>query len=230
MQDHGKALPDGFTVKTAGWSYFIIIATSLLALVLLNGRFTVTGDSGATVMKMAEHSLSVRMSLLYEVLMFSGVILLSASLYSILKPINELLARTALLLRIGEAILGYLGVACSLAVLAVLESSGGNPNVVMQAVQLYELREACCLVLMACISLGTIINFALFHRSRFIPRFLSVWGMAGFSLMLAASVFRFLDLEDGPLLNAIAAVAAISFEIVIGLWLIVRGAGPGARR
>ena len=75
------------------------------------------GDSTATVAKMAEKVLLVRINIVYEVIMCSAVILLAVSLFEILKDFDRLLARTAMLLRTGEAILEFLPVLCMLAVL-----------------------------------------------------------------------------------------------------------------
>ena len=104
------------TAKAAGWLYFLIILTSLLSLFFLGGKYTVMGDNQATLEKMAEHAGLVRVNSAYEILMFSAVIALSAGLFELLKKTGPALARAAMLLRVGEALLGYVTVLCTLAV------------------------------------------------------------------------------------------------------------------
>ena len=207
--------------KAAGWLYFLIILSSILSLVFLGGKFNVLGDSAASVSKMAQHENLVRINAVYEVFMFSAVIALAVLLFELTRGINAGLARTAMLLRVGEAILGYLGIVLSLGVLAV--ASQGAERSEALAVLLYDLKDLVYKVLMICISLGTIIYFSLFLKGRYIPKFMSVWGIIGFALMLVASVLQILDSPTGTMVNAAAAVLAITFELTIGIWFIVKG-------
>ena len=67
-------------------------------------------------------------------------------------------------------------------------------------------------------SIGAAIFYSLFYRSRLIPRWLSVWGLVGAALYLAAPV---LELFGSPL-GALMAPLAVA-ELVLAVWLIVRG-------
>jgi hypothetical protein len=67
-------------------------------------------------------------------------------------------------------------------------------------------------------SLGSLMFYYLFYRSRLIPRWLSVWGLAGAVLYLASPLLDMFGHGFG-LLMAPLAVA----EIVLAIWLIVRG-------
>ncbi len=163
------------------------------------------GDSAALVVKMSQHEMLVRINSVYEAVMFSAVIILSVLLFENTKSINSVLARSAMLLRTGEALLGYTGVVLTLAIL------------------LYDIKDTVYKILMVCISTGTILYFYHFYEERLIPAILSVWGILGFSLMLLASFFQILNLGAGAVLNTVAAALAISFELVIGIFLIVRG-------
>ena len=62
----------------------------------------------------------VRINAVYEVLMFSAVIALSVLLFELTKHLNVALARTAMLLRIAEALLGYLGIILTLGILSTV--------------------------------------------------------------------------------------------------------------
>ena len=67
-------------------------------------------------------------------------------------------------------------------------------------------------------SLGSLMFYYLFYQSRLIPRWLSVWGLAGAVLYLAAPLLDMFGHGFG-LLMAPLAVA----EIVLAVWLIAKG-------
>jgi len=67
-------------------------------------------------------------------------------------------------------------------------------------------------------SLGSLMFYYLFYQSRLVPRWLSVWGLAGTVLYLASPLLAMLGHGFG-LLMAPLAVA----EIVLAIWLIARG-------
>ena len=66
--------------------------------------------------------------------------------------------------------------------------------------------------------LGSLMFYYLFYQSRLIPRWLSIWGLAGAVLYLAAPLLDMFGHGFG-LLMAPLAVA----ELVLAVWLIVRG-------
>ena len=67
-------------------------------------------------------------------------------------------------------------------------------------------------------SLGGILWYTLFLRSRYIPWLLSVWGIVAVSLALIGTVMVWFDTE------IIALVIPNGlFEVAIGLWLVVKG-------
>jgi len=70
---------------------------------------------------------------------------------------------------------------------------------------------------------GAVMLYYLLYQSKRVPRWLSVWGLIGAPLMLAAG---FLVLVDGdpssPLSTALYAPLALQ-EMVLAIWLIVRG-------
>ncbi len=70
---------------------------------------------------------------------------------------------------------------------------------------------------------GAVMLYYLLYQSKRVPRWLSVWGLIGAPLMLAAG---FLVLVDGdpssPLSTSLYAPLALQ-EMVLAIWLIVRG-------
>jgi hypothetical protein len=69
-------------------------------------------------------------------------------------------------------------------------------------------------------SLGGILWYYLFYRSRYIPRVLSGWGLTSMSLMLIYSLVFFTTGDRGLM---ILLVIHMPFELVLGLWLMIKG-------
>jgi hypothetical protein len=72
-------------------------------------------------------------------------------------------------------------------------------------------------------SLGALMIYLLFYQSKLIPRWLSVWGLIGAILYLAAGLFAMFSMDFGILLAPLALQ-----EMVLAVWLIVKGFSPTA--
>src|SRR5215203_33385 len=63
-----------------------------------------------------------------------------------------------------------------------------------------------------------------FYKSRLVPRFLAVWGLVGYAVILGGSVLEVLGFN----LLTIHAILGGLWEVFIGVWLIVKGFNPSA--
>jgi len=72
-------------------------------------------------------------------------------------------------------------------------------------------------------SLGSLMIYYLFYQSKLIPRWLSVWGLIGAILYLAAGLFHIFSVDFGILMAPLALL-----EMVLAVWLIVKGFNPSA--
>ncbi len=68
-------------------------------------------------------------------------------------------------------------------------------------------------------SLGGIVFYFLFYKSKLIPRFLSAWGIIAKTMLLT----DFLIKRFGYSLGTILEIPTILLEVFIGIWLIVKG-------
>jgi hypothetical protein len=78
-------------------------------------------------------------------------------------------------------------------------------------------------------SLGALLYYYLFYRSRLIPRWLSIWGLLGVTLGLATYLNQFFS----PLASAsseieIGHIPIFLQEMVLAVWLIVKGFNSSA--
>ncbi len=74
------------------------------------------------------------------------------------------------------------------------------------------------------LAIGCLFLFALLYRSRLIPRFLSVWGIAGYGILLAGSVAELCGLPVGTILSIPGGL----LELALAFWLLIKGFAPTA--
>ena len=71
--------------------------------------------------------------------------------------------------------------------------------------------------------LGGMLWYYLFYVSGNIPRIISIWGLVGVSLLLITTLLVLYnrDLKDSPVM--VLGLLYLPFELVLGVWLIVKG-------
>jgi hypothetical protein len=71
--------------------------------------------------------------------------------------------------------------------------------------------------------LGGVLWYYLFYVSNYIPKVLSLWGLAAVCLVLITTLLVLInrDLKDSPVM--VLALPYLPFELFLGVWLIVKG-------
>ena len=72
---------------------------------------------------------------------------------------------------------------------------------------------------MAVLAVGSLFFCGLLYRTRMAPRVIAAWGFIGYTLLLAGIVAEFFGLPYGIILSLPGGF----FELVFGVWLIVKG-------
>lgn len=222
--------PDGHSTvsvtyaRVAGLAYLVVILLPILSLVLIQPHLIQKGDVVGTASRIADHQQLFRFSLALDLLMFAGVLVLSAAHYVVLETVNRNLSLIALLFRGAEAILGCVTVLAG-AVIAVLV--GGSTSVEgAQVAALIDLllraRTAGMDFLLVMLCLGAIPFCYLFYRSRYIPRLLSGFGIACYALIFLGSLTNIITPRYADW-TVMAFVPGTLFEIAIGGWLLFKG-------
>ena len=79
------------------------------------------------------------------------------------------------------------------------------------------------------LSMGSLVFFYLLHQLRLVPRFLSLWGLAGGFLHLVGTVgLMFESFAEDSALGMLTVLPLASVEMVLAGWLIVKGFNPSA--
>lgn len=214
--------------RVAGLAYLLIIITSVLSMIFLDSKLTVKGNTAATVNNIMANEVLFRIMTAYDLIMFTSVVILSLALYVTLKPVSRNLALLALLWRLGEVIIGGVAVLSSLIVLVLL--NGADYSAVFETGQLHALvglflhvRFAAFSIVFVFLSLGSIVFFYLFFKSKYVPRILAALGIFSFSLMLMWPFVNIFSPNYAAMIQGASFAPAIIFELIIGFWLLSKG-------
>ncbi|KPK11733.1 MAG: hypothetical protein AMJ68_04560 [Acidithiobacillales bacterium SG8_45] len=212
--------------RIAGFAYVATIVLGIVGVNLIASNLIVPGDDPATVKNIIENGLLFRVGIATEVLMYVLVVLLSFALYVALKTVNRNLALLALLWRLAEAIVGGATTVVSglIPLLLISSETPFQPEQVQYLIGLFlNVRSAGLDVVLIFIGMGGTLFFYLFFKSRYIPRPLAVWGMLTYIVMLVLSFVSILVPNISESTKLIFYAPGGLFEIVVGLWLLVKG-------
>jgi hypothetical protein len=77
--------------------------------------------------------------------------------------------------------------------------------------------------------IGAYLYYSLFYRTRLVPRWLSLWGLAGITLTIAASILvLFRQIAPLSTVQLLMNLPIAPQEMVLAIWLIVKGFNPSA--
>lgn len=74
------------------------------------------------------------------------------------------------------------------------------------------------------LGLGCILLCSLLFRTRLIPRFLSIWGLIGYPVLVAGTIAEIFGIHIGLVLSIPGGL----FELALGFWLLIKGFEPEA--
>jgi hypothetical protein len=155
---------------------------------------------------------------------------IAMALYPVLRRHNEGLALGSVGLRLIEGVLSVAIAICLLLLVTLSRESvragaQASSAVQVQAVLLMAARDWLGPVGgVVTFGLGALSYYAVFYRSRLVPRWLSGWGLLGATLVIVSGLLVMFDLAE-PLgsTQAILAVPIAVQEMVLAVWLIAKG-------
>jgi hypothetical protein len=213
----------------AGIAYLFALVQGFALGFPANSILVIPGDIAATARSIADHELLYRITIVNQLLMYASVVVLAVALYVILRTVNRGLALLALSFRLTEAILSVVAVFPNFFILELLrgDSSAFGSDQVHALVQgLMNLHGASSGAGLLFTGLGSIVFYALFVRSRYLPRLLSLFGLLAYVLLIAAVLIDMLRPGASTktlLINILQFAPVILFEAVTGFWLLLAG-------
>jgi hypothetical protein len=211
---------------TTGVLFIIGDIAGVLSFVVTRGLL----DGPDALTKIAVNQGRLALGALLVLVMGFALAMIPVVMYPILKRYNEVLALVTVVFRGALETVAYLTYAGVWLVLLELSrepaavASAGAPHVQTLTGLLVATQGSVVTWLTAIVfSLGALMFYYLFYRSRLVPRWLSVWGLVGAALYLSAPLLDMFGHGFGVLMAPLAVA-----EIVLAVWLIVKGlAAPG---
>jgi hypothetical protein len=215
-----------FTPRFLGNMFVIVAFLSLLSGLLLSSlSIPILGSLGnlSQIMNMVSSNLGkMHISILVMFIEAAGIVLLAALLYSILKEQNRIIALWALGLWILEAIILVIRAIFAFSLLNVSQEfmKAGDPSYLKVLGSLFStLMQFSYVSLMVFYCIGGFFFYYLFFKSRYIPRAVSIIGMAAVFIGLAGIIL----IIFGLYIPIYVFLPILLFELLIGIWLMAAG-------
>ena len=186
--------------------------------------------------KVAANETRVIIGALLVLVMGFPLAMVPVLMYPIFKRYNEVLALGAVIFRgVLEAVC-YIALTVSMLLLLTVSQeyvSSGAPNASQfqtLGTLLQEVGDWTNQILAIVFSIGALMLYYLFYRTRLVPRWLALWGFVGALLYFAAPFVSMIGQQhlalslDGPL-GILMGPLALQ-EMVFAVWLIVKGFNP----
>ena len=189
-------------------------------------------DGPDALTKIAANQDQLVLGALLVLVMGFALAMVPVVMYPVFKKYNEVLALGSVVFRGALETVAYMASAGTLLVLVELSreqaaaASAGAPHVqTLSALLVATQGSTTANIISIVFSLGSLMFYYLFYQSRLVPRWLSVWGLAGAGLYLASPLLDMFGHGFGVLMAPLAVA-----EIVLAVWLIVKGLDSPAPR
>lgn len=230
MTNQGVATSQRKVVKIAGFMFLFAFIIPTLNWTLVLATFNVPGDALTTAKNILANTFLFRLGISVELLMAVGLVVLGLALYVLLKSVNKHLALLALVLKLVEATLMAVTVVLPFIALEFTYTDSASTTLTQEQLQmflglLFNAHTAITAVPMVFLGLDMMLFCYLFLKSAYIPKLLAGFGLLSFFLILVQSLLFILAPEYATMpINQILFWAPSGlFEIVIGLWLLIKG-------
>jgi len=210
---------------------FIIGFTGVLTLVLTKPLL----DDPDYLVQVAAHTNRITVGAFFQFTMAAACAGIGISLYPVLKRYSEGLALGAVGFRIIEAVFQIVGVIILLLLVTLSRefikagSPGSSHFQTFGALLLSGNDWVNQVAVLLSWSTGALMYYYIFYRTKLIPRWLSGWGLAGITLTIAGSMlFLFHLIASLSTIQVVLNLPIALQEIVLAIWLIVKGFDPSA--
>lgn len=213
------------TARIVGTLYIIGTVAGILSAVF---SAPILNDSGYLTKVSAGES-QIIISAFFVLIMGLALAMVPIVMFPIFKKYDEILALGSVVFRGALETVVYIAIVISWLLLLTVSQEyvkAGVSNVShfqTLGTLLLKATNQINTILEIVFSLGGLMIYYLFYQSKLIPRWLSVWGLIGAILYLAAGLFGMFSVDFGMLLAPLALQ-----EMVLAVWLIVKGFSPSA--
>ncbi len=212
--------------RLAGLMYLLTIVIWAFAF-YVRSSLIVDGNAPETFNNIVTNERLFRISIVSDLVLFAGVMVLIVALWVLLKPVNRNIALLAAIWRLVDP----LGVFMSLSGFLVLSLSSDAEYLkafeadqlqafTMLAIELYGIGF---IVSPIFLGLGSAAFSYLLFKSRYVPRALAAFGVFS-SLLLMTCALVIIVFPGFATIAIIGFLPLLIYEVTLGLWLLLKGA------
>lgn len=232
MEDSSTVRTQRIYARVAGFLFLWLIITGLAG-ALTTSHIVGSGTFAETAKRVVASERLYRVALSSALIETLSALLLGFALYVTLKPVDKLLAQMAMYWRLGESFIGCVGMIFGFARLHLYTSSQSIGALgADQSQALVDLTRhagvAVYNISAIFFSIGSIVFFYLFFKSRYIPRILSAFGVFASVLVTIICFGSLIFPEHAATLQYGWAPMAIA-EVATGIWLMLFAVKTQAR-
>jgi len=207
---------------------FILGTTTALAAAALLPALT----ARAYLMGVAGHPSQMAAAALVYLISAGTSVGIAIALYPVLKAVGPALALGSVVFRTIEAVMYTVVVVSLLSIWTLSQQLATAPAADLAPIHvladsLLSVRDHANLAAVFAYGTGALMYYTLLYRSRLVPRWLSMWGMAGVLLILVACVLALYRNNAVTGYTLLILPIAVQ-EIALTLWLLIRGFNPSA--
>jgi hypothetical protein len=213
---------DKYTPRLLGAAFLLQAVASAVGSLLLLDPLIVPGNIVDSMINIANNTFQMHASIVFQMITVVGVAILGALLFVTLKTQNKKIALVALGLYLIEAAILAASLIPAFSLIRVSQESvtAGHPAYLQTLGNVfYEAADFGNWLHMLPFAVGATLFYYLFYKSRYIPRALSLWGLAAALLALVGTTLVLFGV-DVPMF---VFIPNLPFELTIGIWLIVKG-------
>jgi len=208
-------------LKLLGFAFLLQFITSFSAGVILSSQIISPGNVSFTLQRVTENEILFKGALFLDGVTALGVIFLGAVLYLTVKRKNNFLALTAFGLYLLEAVTHIFDTIFSYSLWETgsLFFSTGEPEYLLAAAQrTLSIMDYSGSLMMLAFCPGAAIFYLLIMKSKIVPRPLTLWGIISVSFLLLWTILSIFGINVPFALY----FPYVPFELVIGIWLIMK--------
>lgn len=215
--------------RIAGFTFLFYIAVGMTSMYLFD-RATSAQGTAATLARIAEHALDMRVNILLELLQCFSAIVLAVTLYGITREEDHELAMLGLACRVGEGVVGAIGIPRELGLLWLATAGAGaadaaTTNTIGASLLMPTLNMPIGAIFFA---VGSTVFSYLLLRGRMVPVSLAWLGVLASILLVVCFPLQLAGFLTGPV-TGYMWMPMLVFEIVLALWLLIKGVAEPAR-
>jgi|SRR5450432_95566 hypothetical protein len=214
-----------FYARLVGFTILFYMAAGATAVFLMNRAMDAEGTV-ATLSRIAGRASDVRVAIVLEILECFSALVLAVTLYRITRDENYELAMLAMVCRVGEGVLGAVGIPHTMGLLwlATAGSGAGAPDVAttnaIGAFFLVPVQGA--MIGAPFFAVGSIIFSYLLLRGRIVPTPLARLGVLASALLVMSLPLQLAGFIKGPITGYLW-LPMIAYHIMLGLRLLIKG-------